>query len=110
MLPQLCQHCPTKDGRHIFYPSECDPSVKGGGEDHWFRGLIYNYVEAFGERLNDKNLYWAYCRVGKSFRGQLEGLFLILTEAGRANKIVPPDRPSKLCQPQTYPLSHWTSP
>jgi hypothetical protein len=34
--------------------------------------------------LSEKDLYWTYRRVGKSFKGQLEGLFLILNKSGRA--------------------------
>jgi hypothetical protein len=44
-------------------------------------------IEAFGDRLDKKDLYWAYRQVGKSFKGQLEGLFLVLNEAGRANNV-----------------------
>jgi hypothetical protein len=72
-------------------------SVKGGQDDKGFRGLNYNFVESvetFGDRLDEKDLYWAYRRVGKSFKGQLEGLFLVLNELGRANNInqTPPER------------------
>jgi hypothetical protein len=90
--------------RHVF----CDaflshplirirPSnVKGGQDDKGFRSLNYNYVEAveaFGDQLNEKDLYWAFRRVSKSFKGQLEGLFLVLNEAGRANiNQTPPER------------------
>jgi hypothetical protein len=74
-------------------------TVKGGADDRGFRGLTYSFVEAvdtFGERLDETDLYWAYKRVGRSFRGQLEGLFLVLTEAGRDRhpSVTPPTRPS----------------
>jgi hypothetical protein len=91
--------------RHVF----CDaylsqpllrirPSTtKSGGDDRGFRGLNYSFVEAveaFGSRLDDRDLYWSYRRVGRSFKGQLEGLFLILNEAGRArsSSLSPPER------------------
>jgi hypothetical protein len=81
-------------------------SVKAGGgvDDRGFLGMTYSFVEAvdtFGERLDDTDLYWAYKRIGRSFRGQLEGLFLVLSKAGRSRhpSLPPPSRPSGQSNP-----------
>jgi hypothetical protein len=44
--------------------------------------------------LSEKDLHWTYRRVGKSFKGQLEGLFLILNKSGRARNYsqTPPEQ------------------
>jgi hypothetical protein len=89
--------------RHVFVSAfvsspmlHINPAAQKGPTDG-FRGMTFSYseaVETFGNRLRPEDKYWAYRRVGRGFRGQLEALFVVMSEHEREKSLQsePPSR------------------
>jgi hypothetical protein len=94
--------------RHVFVSAfvsspqlHINPSsVKGPGDS--FRGSNFSFsdaIEQFGSRLTIEDKFWAYRRVNRGFRGQLESLFVCLTEREREKSLcseAPPRRQDRV--------------
>jgi hypothetical protein len=91
--------------RHVFVSAfvstpqlHINPSSTKGSANTGFRGSTFSFSEAvehFGSRLTIEDKFWAYRRVNRGFRGQLEALFVCLSEREREQSLATEAPPRK---------------